>query len=127
MSETKRKEMKVVVTSVSSPNTIQSVANDHGLNPQEVFVRVNFKIVDENGKVGEDEYTSSNKLRFFGQEGYEKLLTAKQSQEPINVTLTCNEKGSLMYLNSDEQVEVATLFSTPVEKVDNRKKIEELF
>ena len=118
--EKKRTELTVVITSVTSPASIQAIAKDHGLNPQEVFVRVGFRL-------GEDEYSSSNKLRFFGKEGYEKLLEAKNSGEPVSITITANEKGTLMYLNSDEHVEVADLFSTPVEKVDNRKKVEDLF
>jgi len=118
--EKKRTELTVVITSVTSPNSIAAIAKDHSINPQEVFVRVGFK-------VGEDEYTSSNKLRFFGQEGYEKLLAAKQSGEPVSITLTANEKGTLLYLNSEEHTEIADLFSTPVEKVDNRKNIEDLF
>lgn len=120
MSEKKRTELTVVITSVTSPASIQAIAKDHGINPQEVFVRVGFKL-------GEDEYSSSNKLRFFGQEGYERLLAAKASGEPVSITLTANEKGTLLYINSDEHVEVADLFSVPVEKVDNRKNIEDLF
>lgn len=120
MSEKKRTELDVIITSVTSPATIKKVAEDHKLNPQEVFVRVGFK-------VGEDEYSSSNKLRFFGQEGYEKLLAAKSSGEPVSITITANEKGTLLYLNSDEHVEVSELFEKPVEKVDNRKNIEDLF
>lgn len=118
--ETRRTELDVVITSVTSPASIQAIARDHGLNPQEVFVRVGFK-------VGEDEYSSSNKLRFFGQEGYERLLAAKASGEAISITLTANEKGTLMYVNNAEHVEVADLFSQPVEKVDTRKNIEDLF
>lgn len=118
--EKKRTELKVVITSVTSPATIKAIAEDHGINPQEVFVRVGFK-------VGEDEYSSSNKLRFFKQEGYERLLAAKESGEEVEITLTANEKGTLMYLNSAEHVEVAELFATPIEKVDTRKKVEDLF
>lgn len=118
--EKKRTELSVLVTSVTSPASIQAIAKDHGLNPQEVFVRVGFK-------VGDNEYSSSNKLRFFGKEGYEKLLAAKGSKEPVSVTITANEKGTLLYLNSDEHVEIDDLFSIPVKKVDNRKNIEDLF
>ena len=118
--EKKRTELTVVIKSVTSPASIKAIARDHGLNPQEVFVRVGFKL-------GEDEYSSSNKLRFFGKEGYERLLEAKNSGEPVSITLTANEKGTLLYLNSDEHVEIEDLFSTPVEKVDNRKNIEDLF
>jgi hypothetical protein len=118
--EKKRTELSVVITSVTSPATIKRIAEDHGLNPQEVFVRVGFKL-------GEDEYMSSNKLRFFGQKGYEQLLEAKNSGEPISITLTANEKGTLLYVNSNEHIEVSELFETPVKRVDNRKNIEDLF
>ena len=118
--EKKRTELTVVITSVTSPSSIQAIAKDHSINPQEVFVRVGFKL-------GEDEYSSSNKLRFFGKEGYEKLLAAKSSGEPVSITLTANEKGTLLYLNSEEHIEVSELFEKPVEKQDNRKNIEDLF
>lgn len=118
--EKKRTELSVVITSVTSPATIQRIAEEHKLNPQEVFVRVGFKL-------GDDEYGSSNKLRFFGKEGYEKLLVAKSTGEPVSITLTANEKGTLLYLNSEEHIEVDELFKTPIEKVDNRKNIEDLF
>ena len=118
--EKKRTELTVVITSVTSPATIKKLAEEHSINPQEVLVRVGFKL-------GDDEYSSSNKLRFFGQEGYEALLNAKQSGEPVSITLTANEKGTLLYLNSNEHVEIGELFETPVEKVDNRKNIEDLF
>lgn len=120
MAEKKRTELTVVITSVTSPATIKKIAEEHGLNPQEVFVRVGFKL-------GDDEYGSSNKLRFFGQDGYEKLLAAKASGEPVSITLTANEKGTLLYLNSEEHIEVSELFEKPVEKQDNRKNIEDLF
>ena len=131
--EKKRIELMAKITSVSSKKTIMSIAKDHNLNPQEVFVRVTFKVAekDESGEyqVAEDEYTSSNKLRFFGEEGYTKLLAAKESGELVSITVTINEKGSLMYLNDedDSDITIADLFSTPVEKSDTRKNIEDLF
>lgn len=120
MSEKRRTEITAVITSVTSPTSIQAIAKDHSINPQEVFVRVGFKL-------GEDEYSSSNKLRFLGQEGYERLLAAKASGEPVSLTITANEKGTLLYINSDEHVEISDLFSVPVERVDNRKDINDLF
>ena len=121
MSEKVRKSLTaVVITAVTSPATIKRLAAEHELNPQEVFVRVNFKY---EGK----EYSSSNQLRFFGEAGYQRLLDAKQSGEPVDITLTANEKGTLLYLDSAEKVEVNDLFSVPLERVDNRAKIEDLF
>ncbi len=118
--EKKRTELDVVITAVTSPNRIAAIAEEQAINPQEVFVRINFK-------VGEKEFTSSNKLRFLGQEGYQKLLDAKESGDPVKITLTMNDKGSLFYLANDMHVEVADLFSTPVERVDNRASIADLF
>lgn len=118
--EKKRVILKVVITSVTSPATIKKVAEDHGINPQEIFVRVGFSYKG-------DEYSSSNKLRFFGEEGYNKLLAAKQSGEEVDIALTSNDKGTLMYLESAEKVEVKDLFTTPVAKEDKRKDITELF
>lgn len=118
--EKKRISLKVVITSVTSPATIKKVAEDHEINPQEVFVRVGFTY---NG----EEYSSSNKLRFFGEEGYNRLLEAKQSGEAIDIALTANEKGTLMYLESLEKVEVTDLFKTPVAKEDKRKDVADLF
>jgi len=118
--EKKRVSLSVVITSVTSPAAIAKIAEDHSINPQEVFVRVGFTY---NG----EEYSSSNKLRFFGEEGYNKLLAAKQSGEAVNIALTANDKGTLMYLESTEKVEVSELFKTPVEKEDKRRDVSELF
>ena len=80
MAEKKRVEMAVVITSVTSPAKIAEVAEVQGLNPQEVFVRINFK-------VGDKEYKASNKLRFLGEKGYQRLLNAKVENQSASLYL----------------------------------------
>lgn len=123
---TARKELKgVVITSVSSPETIMAIAEEKGLNPQEVFVRITFQIKDDKGEA--HTYPASNKLRFFGEKGYQKLLDAKKSGNPIDIALTQNEHGDIfMYLQHDK-VEISSLFATPVENSDTRSNLEDLF
>lgn len=120
--EKKRAEMNVVITSISSPAKIAEVAKVQGLNPQEVFVRINFK-------VGEKEYKASNKLRFLTENGYNRLLAAKASGEEINVTLVLTEgqDDAFIYVNPENKVSVADLFSQPLERVDERQSIADLF
>lgn len=105
----------VKILGVSSPATIKSIADEKGLNPQEVFVRVTF---ESGGK----EYTASNKLRFFKQKGYDKLLEAKKSGSPVDVAVT--ETG-FIYL--EDNVKIEDLFKEPVDTVDSRSSLETLF
>lgn len=121
--EKKRVELNVVITAVSSPAKIAEVARVQGFeDPQDVFVRVNFK-------VGDTEYDASNKLKFLTKNGYQKLLDAKESGEEVNITLvrTEGQKDAFIYVNPDIKVTVDDLFSKPLKKVDNRHSIEELF
>lgn len=118
--EKKRISLGVVITSVTAPATIKKVAEDHKINPQEVFVRVGFNYKGE-------AYSASNQLRFFGEDGYQKLLAAKATGEEVQITITANDKGTLMYLESTEKVEVKDLFTTPVAKEDKRKDVSSLF
>lgn len=119
--QSKRVEVKnVTILSVTSPTTIQKIAQEHGINPQEVFVRVAFSY---NG----NEYSSSNKLRFFGEEGYEKLLAARASNTPIDIVVSSNDKGTLMYLANEETVSVKDLFAVPIPKKNAFKDLLDLF
>lgn len=120
--EKKKVELMIVVTSVSSPDKIAEVAKVQGLNPQEVFVRVNFK-------VGDKEFKASNKLRFLTPAGYQRLLDARASGKEISVTLALSENkdDAFIYVNPEHKVSVDELFSTPLEKVDTRSNIAELF
>ena len=120
--EKKRTELAVVITAITSPAKVAEVAAVQGLNPQEVFVRVNFK-------VGEKEYKASNKLRFLTQSGYQRLLDAKASGTEISVTLVLTEgqDDAFIYVNPEHKVSVDDLFSTPLERVDDRQNIADLF
>lgn len=120
--EKKRTELDVVITAVTSPNRIAAIAEEQAINPQEVFVRINFKVSDK-------EYKASNKLRFLGEKGYQRLLNAKASGEPISVTLSLSEgqDDAFIYVNPENKVTVEDLFSTPLEKEDTRQSISELF
>lgn len=107
----------VKIIAVTSPNRIAEIAEAKGINPQNVYVKVTFEYEG-------DTSTSSNQLRFFRQEGYERLLKAKDEGTLVNITLNVDEKGSFMYLDSDKQATVADLFSQPLE--DNRKSLADL-
>lgn len=110
----------VKIITVTGANRIAAIAAERGINAQEVFVRVTFEY---EGK----QYSSSNKLRFFGKENYEKLLKVRDDESLVNITVTKNEQGTLMYLDPDKDVSVKELFDTPVEVKDTRKNLEDLF
>lgn len=92
-----------VVISVTSPSSIDRIAKDRNLNPQEVFVRCTFQYADH-------QFTASNKLRFLTKTGYKELLAAKENKTPMKFTID-TEKG-FFYIEHD--VEVDSLFDTPV-------------
>lgn len=110
----------VKIVSVTSPNRIAQIANERGINPQEVFVRVNFEYQG-------NEYRGDNQLRFFGKDGYAKLLSARDTESLVNITITKDVKGTLLYLDGDKDVTVDELFEKPVEKSSSRKDLSELF
>lgn len=118
---TKKEPVKIVVDgavikSVSSPSSIQSVAKDRGINPQEVFVRVTFDYKGTEVKV-------SNKLRFLTKAGYMELLEAQKNQTPMKLVVdTANE---FFYIEHD--VSVDDLFKEEVAKsVDNKANLMKL-
>ena len=96
---TKKEPVKVtvdqaIIKSVSSPSAIQSVAQDKGINPQEVFVRVTFEYKGTEVKV-------SNKLRFLTKAGYLELIEAQKTKKPMKLvvdTATSSSTSSTMYL-----------------------------
>lgn len=96
---------KAIVKGVSSPDTIQRIAEDKGLNAQEVFVRLTFETEGQ-------EFTASNKLRFLGKKGYEQLIKAKESGETVDITVDTDKE--FFYLNSNTSVE--DLFKTELPK-----------
>lgn len=110
----------VKVIGVTSPNRIAQIAEERSINPQEVFVRVVFEYQGS-------QYQASNQLRFFGEKGYNKLLESRDNETLVNVTITADDKGTLMYLDSDKDVSVSDLFKTPTATVAARKDLLSLF
>jgi hypothetical protein len=96
---------KAIVKGVSSPDTIQRIAEEKGLNPQEVFVRLTFE-------TGGKEFVASNKLRFLGKKGYEQLVKVKSSGETVDITVDTEKE--FFYLNNGTTVD--DLFKTELPK-----------
>ena len=94
-----------VIKTVSSPSTIQRVAVDKGVNPQEVFVRVTFEY-------GGKEFGVSNKLRFLTKAGYNELLEAQKNKTPMK--LAVDTDSGFFYI--EKNVSVDDLFKEAVVK-----------
>ena len=105
----------VIIKQVSSPATIQRVAIDRDINPQEVYVRV---IFEHEGK----EYSVSNKLRFLTKAGYNELLAAKQDKTPMRLAVHTN--SGFFYIEKD--VSVDDLFKTAVQPSVPKNTLAEL-
>lgn len=123
LSNAKRKEPvkitvdQAIIKSVSSPSTIQSVAKDKNINPQEVFVRAT---VEYKGT----EVTVSNKLRFLTKAGYQELLDAQKNKTPMKLVIDI--ANEFFYIEHD--VSVDDLFKEDVAKktADNQSKLQAL-
>jgi hypothetical protein len=85
-----------VIKQVSSPATIQRVAVDKGINPQEVFVRVVFT---HNGQ----DFLVANKLRFLTKAGYNELLEAQKNKTALK--LAVNTESGFFYIEKDVNVD----------------------
>ena len=105
----------VIVKNVSSPSSIQRVALDKGINPQEVFVRVTFEFKGQ-------QFTASNKLRFLTKAGYEELLNAAKTGEAMKFVVDID--NGFFYVEKD--VSIDSLFAQDVEKKDERKPLSAL-
>lgn len=105
----------VIVKNVSSPSSIQRVALDKGINPQEVFVRVTFEFKGQ-------QFTASNKLRFLTKAGYEELLKAVETKEAMKFVVDID--NGFFYVEKD--VSIDSLFAQEVEKKDERKPLSAL-
>ena len=105
----------VIVKNVSSPSSIQRVALDKGINPQEVFVRVTFEFKGQ-------QFTASNKLRFLTKAGYEELLNAVKTGEAMKFVVDID--NGFFYVEKD--VSIDSLFAQDVEKKDERKPLSAL-
>lgn len=99
-----------VIKTVSSPSTIQRVAVDKGVNPQEVFVRVTFEY---EGK----EFGVSNKLRFLTKAGYNELLEAQKNKTPMK--LAVDTESGFFYIEKD--VSIDDLFKEAVVKTTDTR------
>ena len=99
----------VIIKQISSPSTIQRVAVDKGINPQEVFVRVTF---EHNGK----EFGVSNKLRFLTKAGYLELMNALENKTPMKLAVDIN--SGFFYV--EKNVSVDDLFKEAVTASTNR-------
>lgn len=98
-----------IIKQVSSPSTIQRVAVDKGVNPQEVFVRVTFE-------VGGKEFGVSNKLRFLTKAGYLELIESQKNKTPMK--LAVDVVSGFFYIEKD--VSVDDLFKEAVTSSANR-------
>ena len=99
-----------IIKTVSSPSTIQRVAIDKGVNPQEVFVRVTFEY-------GGKEFGVSNKLRFLTKAGYNELLEAQKNKTPMK--LAVDTESGFFYIEKD--VSVDDLFKEAVVKATDTR------
>lgn len=105
-----------IIKQVSSPSTIQRVAVDKGVNPQEVFVRVTFEYA---GK----EFGVANKLRFLTKAGYMELIEAQKNKTPMK--LAVDVESGFFYIEKD--VSVDDLFKDAVTKTaDTRANLSAL-
>lgn len=107
----------VQIIGVSSPKTILSIANEKGINPQEVYVRLIYKL-------GKEEYTASQKLNILGKEDYDKLRSLVGTDEKINLNLTTYEDkdGEIRaFFNLEDKTSSDELFKTPIEKSTKKR------
>lgn len=100
------------IINVTSPSTIDRIAKEKEINPQEVFVRCTFQY---NGML----LTASNKLRFLTKAGYVELLNAKDSGTPMKLVIDVEKE--FFYIEHD--VAIDSLFETPIEVKDERTKL----
>jgi len=113
--EVEVKDVKIV--GISGPKTILSIAQEKGINPQEVYVRVIYS-------KGKTEYTASQKLSILGKQDYDKLRAIAGTNEKINLNLTTYvDKGgeTRAFFNLEDTTSSDELFSTPVEKTTKKR------
>jgi len=101
----------VKVIGVSSPARIKAIADERGLNPQEVYVRL---IYSQNG----EECTASQQLGILGKENYKKLrdLVGTDTLIDLSLNIGTNKKtgeyNAFFYLESG--IKEDDLFSEPL-------------
>lgn len=99
-----------IIKQVSSPATLQRVAIDKGINPQEVFVRVTFEYQSVDIEV-------SNKLRFLTKAGYLELIEAQKTKKPMKLAVDVN--SGFFYIEKD--VSVDDLFKDAVTRSETNR------
>ena len=108
----------VKVIGISSPKTIKSIANERGINPLEVYVRLIYK----KGKV---EYTASQKLDILGKEDYDMLRSLAGKDEVVDLNLTTYEdkNGEIQaFFSLEDKTSSDELFETPLAKEPAKKR-----
>jgi hypothetical protein len=80
-------EGKVKILNVTNPENIIRRANQLGIDPSEVFVRVT--VSD-----GEDNIVLSNKLKFIGEKDYQELIDAKDTGKELLIHVTTYESSN---------------------------------
>ena len=99
-----------IVKQVSSPATLQRVAIDKGIDPQEVFVRVTFEYHSTDIEV-------SNKLRYLTKAGYLELIEAQKTKKPMKLAVDVN--SGFFYIEKD--VSVDDLFKNAVTRSETNR------
>ena len=108
----------VKIIGISSPKTIISIANERGINPLEVYVRLIYK-------KGKEECTASQKLDILGQADYDKLRAMAGKDETIDLNLTTYEDkdGEIRaFFSLEDNTSSDELFSTPLAKSNSKKR-----
>lgn len=90
----------VTINGVSSPSSIMLIAQERGIDPSEVFVRISFNYND-------NEIKASNKLKYLKKIGYEKLVKAVETATPIDLLYDAENS----YFDIDYGYTVDSLFS----------------
>lgn len=103
------------VVSITSAARIMDIAEEKGLNPQEVFVRCTFNYK-------ENTYTASNKLRILTKKGYEELQSKMKSGEPIDLVITDSE---FFYIH--REISLDDLFKNKVENTSTKGSLAAFF
>ena len=103
------------ILSITPASRILDIAEEKGLNPQEVFVRCTFEYKGNT-------YTASNKLRILTKKGYEELQNKIKSGETIDLSITDSE---FFYIH--REISLDELFKDKVEIKDTRHSLAAFF
>ena len=90
----------VIIKGVSTPSSIMLIAQEHNIDPSEVFVRIAFEYEGET-------YKASNKLKYLKKTGYEKLVKAVADETPVDIMFDAEKT----YFDIDYGFTIDSLFS----------------